>query len=103
VIIRGGFNVYPRDVEDALLDHPAVTGAGVVGRADDRHGEEVVAFVSLRAAGEVSADDLVAWARRQIGGYKYPREVRIIEAMPLTAVGKLDRKALRARVQLPAG
>ena len=47
VIIRGGFNVYPRDVEDALLEHPAVTGAGVVGRPDERHGEEVVAFVSL--------------------------------------------------------
>ena len=103
VIIRGGFNVYPRDVEDALLEHPSVTGAGVVGRADDRHGEEVVAFVSLsRRRTRSAADDLVEWARRQIGGYKYPREVQIIDAMPLTAVGKLDRKALRARVQLPA-
>ncbi len=103
VIIRGGFNVYPRDVEDALLEHPAVAGAGVVGRPDDRHGEEVVAFVALREPGEVSAEELVEWARERIGGYKYPREVHLVDAMPLTAVGKLDRKALRARVRVPAG
>jgi long-chain acyl-CoA synthetase len=102
VIIRGGFNVYPRDVEDALLEHPAVAGAGVVGRPDERHGEEVVAFVALGEAPDVSEEELIAWARRRIGGYKYPREVHILDAMPLTAVGKLDRKALRARVRTPA-
>jgi long-chain acyl-CoA synthetase len=102
VIIRGGFNVYPRDVEDALLEHPAVTGAGVVGRPDDRHGEEVIAFVSLTEPDAISSDELMEWARRRIGGYKYPREVHVIDAMPLTAVGKLDRKALRSRVRLPA-
>ncbi len=100
LILRGGFNVYPRDVEDALLEHPAVTGAGVVGRPDERHGEEVVAFVSLSAsgAGAVTADDLIEWSRHRIGGYKYPREVHIVDAVPLTAVGKLDRKALRGRL-----
>ncbi len=103
VIIRGGFNVYPRDVEDALLEHPAVTGAGVVGRPDERHGEEVVAFVALGTPDAVSASELVDWSRERIGGYKYPREVQIIDAMPLTAVGKLDRKSLRSRVALPAG
>jgi long-chain acyl-CoA synthetase len=103
VIIRGGFNVYPRDVEDALLEHPAVVGAGVVGRPNDRHGEEVVAFVALRAAGEVSAEELIEWSRERIGGYKYPREVQFVDAMPLTAVGKLDRKALRGRLRVPAG
>jgi long-chain acyl-CoA synthetase len=103
VIIRGGFNVYPRDVEDALLEHPAVVGAGVVGRPDERHGEEVVAFVALRAPGLVSAEELVEWGRERIGGYKYPREVQFLDAMPLTAVGKLDRKALRSRVRVPAG
>jgi long-chain acyl-CoA synthetase len=103
LIIRGGFNVYPRDVEDALLEHPALTGAGVVGRPDERHGEEVVAFVSLSSPGAVSAEELVAWARERIGGYKYPREVYIVDAMPLTAVGKLDRKALRAQLRVPAG
>jgi long-chain acyl-CoA synthetase len=99
LIIRGGFNVYPRDVEDALLEHPGVAAAGVVGRPDERRGEEVVAFVSLNArCDDVSADELVAWARERIGGYRYPREVHIIDSVPLTPVGKLDRKALRGRL-----
>ena len=99
LIIRGGFNVYPRDVEDALLEHPGVSAAGVVGRPDERHGEEVVAFVSLNAPGDgISSDELVAWARERIGGYKYPREVHIVDSVPLTPVGKLDRKALRGRL-----
>ena len=103
LIIRGGFNVYPRDVEDALLEHPAVAAAGVVGRPDERHGEEVVAFVSLHEPDAVSDDELIEWARQRIGGYRYPREVHILDAIPLTAVGKLDRKALRGRVQTRAG
>ncbi|HTU86650.1 MAG TPA: AMP-binding protein [Solirubrobacteraceae bacterium] len=98
LIIRGGFNVYPRDVEDALLEHPAVVGAGVVGRPDARRGEEVIAFVALTAGSAVTSQELVAWARERIGGYKYPREVHVVDAIPLTAVGKLDRKALRARL-----
>jgi long-chain acyl-CoA synthetase len=99
LIIRGGFNVFPSDVEDALLEHPAVAFAAVVGRPDERHGEEVVAFVSLRNGSEVSADDLVAFAKERIGGYKYPREVRIVPDVPLTPVGKVDRKALRELVR----
>jgi long-chain acyl-CoA synthetase len=98
LIIRGGFNVYPRDVEDMLLEHPAIEAAGVVGRPDERHGEEVVAFVSLRPGAQAEADELVQWARERIGGYKYPREIEIVDAVPLTAVGKVDRKALRARL-----
>ncbi len=101
LIIRGGFNVYPRDVEDALLEHPAVQLAAVVGRPDARSGEEVVAFVSLRADATLSADELIAWAREHIGGYKYPRELQIIDAVPLTPVGKIDRKALRSQLLSP--
>jgi long-chain acyl-CoA synthetase len=103
LIIRGGFNVYPRDVEDMLLEHPAIERAGVVGRPHERHGEEVVAFVSLRPGAEADEDDLVQWARERIGGYKYPREVHVVDEVPLTGVGKVDRKALREelRVALP--
>jgi long-chain acyl-CoA synthetase len=97
LIIRGGFNVFPRDVEEALLEHPAVTAAGVVGRPDHAHGEEVVAFVEL-GSDDVSPGDLVAFCRERIGGYKYPREVHVVSSLPLTPVGKLDRKALRAQV-----
>jgi long-chain acyl-CoA synthetase len=101
LIIRGGFNVFPRDVEEALLEHPAVAAAGVVGRPDELHGEEVVAFVEL-STNDVGADDLVAFCKERIGGYKYPREVHVVPSLPLTPVGKLDRKALRARVEVTA-
>jgi long-chain acyl-CoA synthetase len=102
LIIRGGFNVYPRDVEDLLLEHPAIERAGVIGRSDPRHGEEVVAFVSLRPGHQASGEELVQWARERIGGYKYPREVHVIDEVPLTGVGKVDRKALRAQLQRAA-
>jgi long-chain acyl-CoA synthetase len=98
LIIRGGFNVYPRDVEDGLLEHPAVEMAAVVGKPDAVHGEEVVAFVSLRNGQDLTGEELVDWARSRIGGYKYPREVRVVDSIPLTPVGKVDRKALRSSV-----
>jgi long-chain acyl-CoA synthetase len=98
LIIRGGFNVYPRDVEDALTEHPEVAMAGVVGAPSERHGEEVVAFVALTPGSALAPEALVAWAKQRIGGYRYPREVHIVDAVPLTAVGKIDRKALRARL-----
>jgi len=98
LIIRGGFNVFPRDLEDALLEHPAVAAAGVVGRPDEALGEEVVAFVTLRAGHDLAPADLVAYAKERIGRYKYPREIRIVPYVPLTPVGKVDRKALRAMV-----
>jgi long-chain acyl-CoA synthetase len=96
LIIRGGFNVFPRDVEDALLEHAAVAAAGVVGRPDEAHGEEVVAFVELRSGFETDEPELVAYAKERLGGYKYPREIKILPQVPLTPVGKVDRKALRA-------
>ena len=96
LIIRNGFNVYPRDVEDVLLAHPAVAAAAVVGRPDPAVGEEVVAFVQLHPGAAVTNDELVAEARLHLGAYKYPREVRVIDAIPLTSVMKTDRKALRS-------
>jgi long-chain acyl-CoA synthetase len=98
LIIRGGFNVYPRDVEDVLLTHPAVAQAAVVGRPDPRLGEEVVGFVALRDGVGATPDELVAHARAQLAATKYPREIRIVPAVPLTSVGKLDRKRLRTLV-----
>ena len=100
LIIRGGFNVFPRDVEDVLLDHPDVTQAAVVGRPDEAHGEEVVAVVALRPGAEVTGEQLIAWSREHLAKYKYPREVTVLAAVPLTSVGKTDRKAVR---QLLAG
>jgi long-chain acyl-CoA synthetase len=95
LIIRGGFNVYPRDVEDVLLAHPAVAQAGVVGRPDARLGEEIVAYVALRPGAEATAAELTEHARQHLAANKYPREIVIVPAVPLTSVGKLDRKKLR--------
>ncbi len=96
LILRGGFNVFPRDVEDVLLSHGDVAMAGVVGRPDPRLGEEVVAFVSLRPGATVTADELIAHARSRLSPTKSPREIQLVDSIPLTSVGKLDRKALRA-------
>jgi long-chain acyl-CoA synthetase len=98
LIIRNGFNVYPRDVEEALLRHPEVAVCAVVGRPDDENGEEVVAFVQPVPDSTVTADELIAWSREHLSAVKYPREVRLIEQLPLTSIGKLDRKALRTRL-----
>ncbi|MFG1966403.1 AMP-binding protein [Nonomuraea sp. NPDC049028] len=98
LIIRGGFNVFPRDVEDALNEHPDVVMSGVVGRPDPRVGEEVVAFVQLKPGGTATAEELMTWARDRVGRVKYPREVRFVDSIPVTSVLKLDRKALRSRL-----
>lgn len=96
LIIRGGFNVYPRDVEDVLLSHPAVASVGVVGRPDTESGEEVVAFVSLRPGARVELHELRDFAREHLAAYKYPRDIHVVDAIPHTSVGKVDRKALRS-------
>jgi long-chain acyl-CoA synthetase len=96
LIIRGGYNVYPRDVEDVLMQHPDVLGAAVVGRPDEKYGEEVVAFVQLREGAMTSPEDLIKFSRRHLSAVKYPREVRLVDGIPLTSVMKTDRKLLRA-------
>lgn len=99
LIIRGGFNVFPRDVEDALLAHAAVSAAAVVGRPDERSGEEVVAVVSLHPGASADPAELQEFAKARLARYKYPREVRIVDAVPVTSVGKTDRRAVRTMVR----
>ncbi len=98
VIIRGGYNVYPRDIEDVLVQHPGVVAAAVVGRPDEKYGEEVVAFVQLRAGATADPAELLEFTRGRVSAVKYPREVRVVDAIPLTSVLKTDRKRLRAIV-----
>jgi long-chain acyl-CoA synthetase len=103
LIIRGGYNVYPRDVEDVLVSHPDVVAAATVGKPDEKYGEEVVAFVQLVPGSSVTPAELVEFARQHLSAVKYPREVRIIDAIPLTSVLKTDRKRLRAQLAAEAG
>ena len=96
LIIRGGHNVFPRDVEDVLVAHPAVAAAAVVGRPDERLGEEVVAFVAFRPGQAATVEELAAYVRANLAATKYPREIHVLEAIPLTSVGKVDRKRIRS-------
>lgn len=95
LIIRGGLNVYPREIEEVLLTHPAVSQAAVVGVPDDRLGEEVKAYVVLESGAAASPEELIAWSREQMAAYKYPRIVQIQGSLPLGPTGKVDKKQLR--------
>jgi long-chain acyl-CoA synthetase len=94
MIIRGGFNVYPREVEEVLMTHEAVSLAAVIGVPHESHGEEVKAFVILNEGATITGDELVAWGKDQMANYKYPRTVEIVESLPMTATGKILKREL---------
>lgn len=95
MIIRGGFNVYPRDVEDLMLEHPGVGEVAVVGKPDERMGEEVVAFVIKAPGQEPSEDELLAFAAERLAKYKRPKEIRFTPALPKSPIGKVLKRDLR--------
>jgi long-chain acyl-CoA synthetase len=97
MIVSGGENVYPVEVEEALSQHPAVDQVAVVGVADDRWGETVKALIVLRAGEVASADELVAFARERIASYKLPRIVEFVDDLPRTPSGKVLKRDLRER------
>jgi len=94
MIIRGGFNVYPREIEEVLMTHEAVSLAAVIGVPHESHGEEVKAFVILNPDPSVTAKQLVEWGKEQMAGYKYPRIIEIVDALPTTATGKILKREL---------
>jgi acyl-CoA synthetase (AMP-forming)/AMP-acid ligase II len=95
MIVSGGYNVYPREVEDVLTAHPAVREAVVVGLPHEKWGEVVTAFVAVREGQMVAPDALIDFARAQLAAYKVPKDVRFIDEVPKSAVGKLLRRAIR--------
>ncbi|HUX04937.1 MAG TPA: AMP-binding protein [Acidimicrobiales bacterium] len=95
MIISGGYNVYPREVEDALMSHPAVSACAVIGLRDERWVEAVTAVVVLRADHVTDESELIAHVASRIASYKKPQRVFFVDAIPTTAVGKLNRKQLR--------
>ena len=94
MIIRGGFNVYPREVEEVLMTHPDVSLAAVVGVPHESLGEEVKAFVILNPDAKTTPEELVEWSRQEMAAYKYPREVVIVDSLPMTATGKILKREL---------
>ena len=97
MIVTGGFNVYPREVEDALFEHPAVRQAAVIGVPDEKWGEQVKAVVTVREDRRVSAAELIEFVRDRKGSLLAPKSIDFVDTVPLTNLGKLDKKTLRAR------
>ncbi|MFE5505381.1 long-chain fatty acid--CoA ligase [Amycolatopsis japonica] len=101
MILRGGYNVYPREIEEVLARHPAIAQVAVVGVPDDRYGEEICAVVvaaSDREPGPELAAELVAWSKKRVAAYKYPRRVEFLDAMPLGPSGKILKRELADRL-----
>jgi long-chain acyl-CoA synthetase len=94
MIIRGGFNVYPREVEEVLMTHSSVSLAAVIGVPHDSHGEEVKAYVILHPGAETTEQELLAWGKEQMAAYKYPRLVELVTALPMTSTGKILKREL---------
>jgi len=95
MIIRGGFNVYPREIEEVLMTHPAVSLTAVVGVQHERHGEEVKAYVILKEGNQLTEIELVAWSKENMADYKYPRIIEFRQTLPMTATGKILKNELR--------
>jgi long-chain acyl-CoA synthetase len=95
MIIRGGFNVYPREVEEVLYAHECVAEAAVIGVQHDSHGEEVKAVVALKPAKSATADDLIGWCKERLAAYKYPRIVEFVDALPKGPTGKILKRELK--------
>jgi fatty-acyl-CoA synthase len=103
MIVSGGFNIYPREIEDIIGDHPAVAQVAVIGVAHPKWGEAVTALVVLRAGQAPAAEELIAMVAERKGKFQAPKVVEFIDSIPQTAVGKPDKKALRARFGQRAG
>ena len=94
MIIRGGYNVYPREIEEVLISHEAVSLAAVIGIPHESHGEEIKAVVIKEKGAEITEDELIAWGKEQMANYKYPRVVEFVDALPMTATGKILKREL---------
>lgn len=97
MVLRGGMNVYPREIEDVLMTHPAVSLAAVIGVPDERLGEEVKAFIVRRPGCSLTETELIDWCKEQLAAYKYPRFVEFRDALPMGGTGKVLKRELRAR------
>jgi long-chain acyl-CoA synthetase len=98
MIIRGGYNVYPREIEEVLYEHPAVREVAVLGVPDEQWGEEVGAAVALKPGAEATPEELRDFAKEQVAAYKYPRHVWIVDELPKGPTGKI----LKREIETPA-
>lgn len=103
MVIRGGENVYPREIEEFLYRHPKIQDVQVFGVPDKRYGEEICAWVKLRAGESLSAEEVQAFCRDQIAHYKIPRHIRFVDEFPMTVTGKMQKFIMRERMAAELG
>jgi long-chain acyl-CoA synthetase len=95
MIIRGGFNVYPRELEEVIVTHPDVSLVAVIGVPHESHGEEIMAYVIPKAGKTIDPAEIKAWSKEQMAAYKYPRIVEVVDSFPLGPSGKILKRKLR--------
>ncbi len=100
LIIRGGFNVYPREIEEVFMTHPAVAIVAVIGIPDQEYGEEIKAYVVLKEGAYADEQELFEWSKVQFAAFKYPRSVEIRPQLPMSATGKILKKDLKAEARM---
>lgn len=103
MIIRGGYNVYPREVEEVMYQHPAVREVAIIGVPDPKWGEEIKAYVSLKTGATATPEELIEYAKDKVAHYKYPREVEILDELPKNSTGKILKTELRQLSAAKAG
>jgi long-chain acyl-CoA synthetase len=96
LIIRGGYNVYPREIEEVLHEHPAVAEVAVIGIPHPELGEEVAAAVALKPGATATPEELRAFARDRMAAYKYPRQIWLVDTLPKGPTGKILRREVRS-------
>ncbi|MDY6917660.1 MAG: hypothetical protein SVP26_06900 [Chloroflexota bacterium] len=95
MIIKGGENIYPREIEEVIVTHPKVVECGVVGIEDKVYGEDIKAFVALKPGEEASEDEIIEHCRQRLTGFKTPRSVQFVSDLPKNIMGKMLRRELR--------
>jgi long-chain acyl-CoA synthetase len=95
MILRGGYNIYPRELEEVIITHPAISLCAVIGVPDEKLGEEVKAFIVLKQGAEISKEDFKAWCKTQMAANKYPRYVEFRDELPIGRTGKIQKLALK--------
>ncbi len=98
MILRGGYNIYPRELEEVIMTHPAVSLVAVIAVADDKMGEEVKAFVVKKQTANLTEEEFINWCKTQFANYKYPRQVEFREQLPIGGTGKILKRALKEEI-----
>jgi long-chain acyl-CoA synthetase len=95
MILRGGYNIYPRELEEVIITHPAISLCAVIAVPDEKLGEEVKAFIVLKQGTELTKEDFTAWCKTQMAANKYPRHIEFRDELPIGRTGKIQKLALK--------